>query len=131
MKFSLKRKQKSQEERITQKAAKKVRRKERYRKWISFFFGDRLANSKLQKERWVVVLIVFMGLFYIANRYACMQEEIYIQKLQSELKIVRLDALAKKTELIEITTQTEIERLLRKWRSDVKPLEHPVYRIKR
>jgi hypothetical protein len=126
MKFSFRRKTKP----TAQKTLKREKRKQLTKTFLAYAFGDKLANSKLGKERWVVVVLISMGLFYIANRYAYMQEEIYIQQLENKLKVARLDALAKKSELIEMTTQKKIEKQLKKWHSDVKPLEHPIYRVK-
>ena len=49
--------------------------------------GDILYAEVLRKQLWLIVLVVFFTIVYVAFRYQCQQDMIAIDKLETELKL--------------------------------------------
>ena len=78
--------------------------------------GDYLLGSFLRRNIWFIVLLVFLGILYISNRYAAQQEIIEEEQLRKELVERKNYALTQYAELTMRSRQSSIESCYR-WRS--------------
>ena len=75
--------------------------------------GDYLLGSFLRRNIWFIVLLVFLGILYISNRYAAQQEIIEEEQLRKELVERKNYALTQYAELTMRSRQSSIERRLK------------------
>ena len=78
----------------------------------SIMGGDILAHNFLRRQAALLVLIVFLTILYIDNRYSSQQELIEIDRLMKELIDFKFDALTISSELTEKSRQSRIEEYL-------------------
>ncbi|MDD4608975.1 MAG: FtsL-like putative cell division protein [Bacteroidaceae bacterium] len=91
--------------------------------------GDALDSEAVRKQAGLIFLMGVLSIFYIGNRYGSQHDQIVIQKLKSELVTKKYDALAKSAQLMQLTRRTNIESLLKKYHSEVKPSKLPPFVI--
>ena len=92
--------------------------------------GDILATDFFRRQTKLLVLIMVLILFYIHNRYACLQQMIEIDKLKKELIDIKYDALTRSSELMEKSRQSRIEEYIATEESDLQTSTNPPYLIK-
>ena len=78
----------------------------------SILGGDILANDFFKRQTKLLVLVMFLTLLYIDNRYDSQQELIEIDKLKKELTDIKYDALTRSSELMEKSRQSRIEEYI-------------------
>lgn len=76
---------------------------------------------------WVVILM----LFFIGNRYTCLQKLKEIDKLQQQLRDVRFEALSISSELTKDSRQSRIESLIEEQGIDLEGAKNPPYKLER
>jgi hypothetical protein len=92
--------------------------------------GDILNTSFIRRQIWVLVLIVFFIIIYIANRYSCQQDIIEIDKLQSELRDAKYKALSSNSQITERSRQSNVLEMLKNNKDSVlKIASQPPYII--
>lgn len=67
----------------------------------SIMGGDILAHNFFRRQANLLILIVFLTILYIDNRYSSQQELIEIDRLKKELTDIKYDALTISSELTE------------------------------
>ncbi len=92
--------------------------------------GDILAHDFLRRQANLIILIVFLIILYIDNRYLSQQELIEIDKLKKELIDIKYDALTISSELTEKSRQSHIEEYISKEENDLGTATTPPYLIK-
>jgi len=75
--------------------------------------GDYLLGSFLRRNILFILLLVFLGILYISNRYAAQQEIIEEEQLRKELVERKNYALTQYAELTMRSRQSSIERRLK------------------
>lgn len=75
--------------------------------------GDYLLGSFLRRNIMFILLLVFLGILYISNRYAAQQEIIEEEQLRKELVERKNYALTQYAELTMRSRQSSIERRLK------------------
>lgn len=84
-------------------------RKSLMKKWID---GDMLLDLFMSRYIGLIVLIVALVIVYVSNRYAFQLEQLEIQKLRTELVDVKYEALARSSELMEKSRESNIQRFV-------------------
>lgn len=96
----------------------------------SILGGDILEADFFRRQTKLFLLILFLVVFYIHNRYASEQEQIEIELLKKELIDVKYDALTRSSELMEKSRQSRIEEYVSSRESDLQTSTNPPYLIK-
>ncbi len=74
--------------------------------------GEILTRDFIAKQFKLVLLIIFLLVFYINNRYVCLQKISEINKLKRELKDAKFESLTRTTELMSRSKQSQIEKMI-------------------
>ena len=96
----------------------------------SILGGDILAHEFLRRQANLIILIVFLTILYIDNRYSSQQELIEIDRLKKELVDIKYDALTISSELTEKSRQSRIEKYISDKGTPLKTAATPPYLIK-
>ena len=92
--------------------------------------GDILYAEMLRKQLWLIVLIVFFTIIYVAFRYQCQQDMISIDKLEVTLKDAKYKALSSSSTLTERCRESHVLELLKSNKDSLlKVSEQPPYII--
>lgn len=75
--------------------------------------GDFLTADVMRKQIGVIILIAFMTLIYVSNRYSCQQDIIEIDKLEKDLTDAKYKALASSSELTEMCRESNVLEMLK------------------
>ncbi len=87
--------------------------------------GDILLLPFFKRQIKLILLIVFLLIMYISNRYSAQQEQFEINFLKSQLLEARYSALASSSELMRKSRQSNVQDALAKSKSEVKPSTQP------
>lgn len=87
---------------------------------FSLLGGDFLLLPVFRRQIKLVLLIVFLFLIYISNRYSAQQEQVEIYLLKDTLMQARYSALARSSELMKESRQSYVQKFLEKSHSDIK-----------
>ena len=79
-----------------------------------------LMSPFLQRNLGLFLLMAALVVVYVSNRYAFQQEQVQIQRLRSELEDVRYEALARSSELMEKSRESNIQRFIVEQGSELK-----------
>ena len=75
--------------------------------------GDILNTSTIRHQIWLFLLIAFILLIYISNRYSCQQDLIEIDKLKRELQDARYKALSTSSRITEKSRESNVLNMLK------------------
>ena len=75
--------------------------------------GDILNTSTIRHQIWLFLLIAFILLIYISNRYSCQQDLIEIDKLERELQDARYKALSTSSQITEKSRESNVLNMLK------------------
>lgn len=75
--------------------------------------GDILTATVVRKQIWLVLLITFFLILYIAQGYSYKNNVIEIDRLTNKLKDAKYRALSTKSDLTEHTRESKILEMLR------------------
>ncbi len=87
----------------------KKKKKKSFKQWIA---GEMLLSPFLQRQLGLFLLIAGLIVVYVGNRYAFQQEELQVQKLRTELNDVKNEALARSSELMEKSRESNIQKFI-------------------
>jgi ABC-type transport system involved in cytochrome bd biosynthesis fused ATPase/permease subunit len=86
-----------------------------------------LLSPLLQRHLGLFLLMFVLVIAYVSNRYAFQREQVQIQRLRSELNDVKYEALARSSELMEKSRESNIQRYVVEQGSELKiPTKAPV-----
>jgi len=117
-------KEEKKKPKATTKKAKKVS------KWSEIVGGDVLAAGFFSRHLKLFVLIMFLVIIYIQNRYAYQQQIIELDRLKKELTDIKYDALTRSSQLMERSRQSKIEEYIQREQSELEIATTPPYLIK-
>ena len=87
--------------------------KEKNKKNIkSWFDGDMLLSPLLQRHLGLFLLVFVLIVVYVGNRYAFQREQVRIKELREELNDIKYEALARSSELMEKSRESNIEKYI-------------------
>lgn len=75
--------------------------------------GDVLNTGVIRRQIWLVVLVAFFMVVYIANRYGCQKDLIEIDNLGKELQDAKYKAMASSSELTEKSRESNVLEALK------------------
>lgn len=87
-------------------------KKKRKRSLKSIFDGDMLLSPFLHRQLGLLLLIAALIIIYVSNRYAFQHEQVEIQRLRSELNDMKYEALARSSELMEKSRESNIQKFI-------------------
>lgn len=89
--------------------------------------GDMLLGLLVQRHLGILLLAFALIIVYVSNRYAFQREQVEIQYLRSQLDDVRNEALARSSELMEKSRESNVQRYIVERGSGLKmPTQAPV-----
>ena len=83
--------------------------KNRLKAWLD---GEMLLNVLLQRHLGLILLVFALIIAYVSNRYAFQHEQVEIQRLRSELNDMKYEALARSSELMEKSRESNIQKFI-------------------
>ena len=93
----------------------------------SWFDGDMLLSPLLQRHLGLFLLVFVLVIAYVSNRYAFQREQVEIKQLRDELNDVKNEALARSSELMEKSRESNIQRFIKEQGSELQiPTKAPV-----
>ena len=92
--------------------------------------GDMLNTTFVRRQVWLLLLIAFFLIIYIANRYSCQQDIIEIDQLETQLKDAKYKALSSNSQLTEKCRESNVLEMLKNQKdSALKMPSQPPYLI--
>jgi hypothetical protein len=92
--------------------------------------GDFLSTELVRHNIWLLVLIVFFTVVYVAIRYQCQQDLIQIDKMETRLKDAKYRALSSSSTLTERCRESQVLKILKQNADSLlKPSDQPPYII--
>ena len=88
---------------------KKKKNRNLLKSWID---GDMLLSPFLSRQIGLVALIAGLSIVYVSNRYAFQYEQVEIQRLRTQLEDTKYEALARSSELMEKSRESNIEKYI-------------------
>lgn len=74
----------------------------------TLFYKGLIKNNLLY-----IVFATLLAIFYIGNRYKCEDQLAHIAKLEKEITDLRYEAITTSAELMSISRQSEVSRLVK------------------
>lgn len=74
--------------------------------------GTILTEDFFLKNTRFMVLVFFIVVLYISNRYSCIAKKAEIESLKSEMKDVKYESLTISSELTSVSRQTKVQSLV-------------------
>lgn len=94
-------------------------------------FGDFLTAEIVRRQVWLVLLITFFLIVYIAQRYSYQKYIVEIDKKTTILKDAKFKALSSKSDLTERTRQSKVLDMLKQNKDSLLQVsDRPPYYIK-
>lgn len=75
--------------------------------------GDILSATQVRRQIWLILLVVFFTVIYVAFRYQCQQDVIKINQLEGKLKDAKYKALTSSSKLTERCRESKVLEALR------------------
>lgn len=75
--------------------------------------GDMLSAVSVRRQVWLILLVVFFIVVYVAFRYQCQQDMIKINQLEKDLKDAKYRALSSSSTLTERCRESKVLQVLR------------------
>jgi hypothetical protein len=110
-------------------AEKKEPRKRKKSSLSKILGGDILTEDFVVKQSKLIILIVFLILVFISNRYSCAKKLTRIEDLSTRLKNVKYENLIIATELTTHSRQSQIEELLKIRGIELESSKTPAFEI--
>lgn len=112
-----------------EKGPNKTKKKEKRFSLLYILGGGILKEDFIIKHPRMIVLLVILALFFVGNRYSCMQKLKEIDRLQQQLRDIRFEALSISSELTGQSRQSQIEALVEEQGIELEGAQSPPYEI--
>jgi cell division protein FtsL len=93
--------------------------------------GGVLTEDFVAQQYKLLILIVFLIIMFISNRYSCMKKLTEIENLKTKLQDVKYENLIISTELTSNSRQSQIEEMLAKKGMGLRSSKASVYEIQK
>ncbi|MDR1719474.1 MAG: hypothetical protein LBR67_05045 [Dysgonamonadaceae bacterium] len=93
--------------------------------------GDILKEDFMLKQSKLIILIAFLFILFISNRYSCLKKLTEIDRLRTELKDIKYENLVISAELTSDSKQSQIEDLVKAKGLNLSGARSPVYVIRK
>ena len=100
------------------------KKKKNIKSWLD---GDMLLSPLLQRHLGLFLLVFVLIVVYVGNRYAFQREQVNIKELRDQLNDIKYEALARSSELMEKSRESNIQRFIKEQGSELQiPSKAPV-----
>jgi cell division protein FtsL len=110
-------------------------RKENSRKMSTGSFMKELLSGTMVSEKLIlknlgyISLVTLLAIFYIANRFHAEKINRELTRIQREVKDLRAESLTTSTNLMDVSRQSEVTRLIREKGLTLEELKTPPYKL--
>jgi len=91
--------------------------------------GSMVTEKIILKNLWYIILITFLGAVYIGNRFHAERITRETAKLQREVKELRSESLSVSADLMYISRQSEVVKLVKSKGLSLEELKTPPYKL--
>jgi hypothetical protein len=91
--------------------------------------GTMVSEKIILKNLWYVMLITLLAAVYIGNRFHAEKITRESARLQREVKELRAESLSTSTDLMFISKQSEVYRMVREKGLNLEELKTPPYKL--
>lgn len=91
--------------------------------------GDILTKNFFRKQYLLILLIAFLSFMYVDNRFSYETQLSKVLELKKKIKDVKYESMTVSAELMEISRQSNVVKLLNEKGLDLKVTEIPPYII--
>jgi len=91
--------------------------------------GDILSEDFVVKQSKLIILITFLFVLFISNRYSCLKKLTEIDRLKTELRELKSENLVISTQLTTNSRQSQIEALVEEKGLNLSGSKTPAYKI--
>ena len=91
--------------------------------------GSMVTEKIILKNLWYVLLITLLAAIYIGNRFHAEKITRETARLQRELKELRSESLATSADLMYISRQSEVFRLVKEKGLNLEEMKSPPYKL--
>ncbi len=91
--------------------------------------GSMISEKIILKNLGYVSLITFLAAIYIGNRFHAEKLTRQTSRLQKEVRDLRAEALSTSANLMEVSRQSEVEKLVRERGLKLEELKTPPYKL--
>ncbi|HOU01965.1 MAG TPA: FtsL-like putative cell division protein [Bacteroidales bacterium] len=91
--------------------------------------GSMVTEKIILKNLWYVLLLTLLAAVYIGNRFHAEKITRETARLQREVKELRAESLATSADLMYISRQSEVYKLVKERGLDLEELKSPPYRL--
>jgi hypothetical protein len=91
--------------------------------------GTMVSEKIILKNIWYVLLLTFLIAVYIGNRFHAEKVTRELAKIQREVRDLRSESLSTSADLMTLSRQTEVARLIRERGLTLEELKTPPYKV--
>lgn len=91
--------------------------------------GTMVTEKIILRNLWYLLLLTLLGAIYIGNRFHAEKVTRETTRLQREVKDLRAESLSTSADLMFISRQSEVYRLVKEKGLDLEELKAPPYRL--
>lgn len=91
--------------------------------------GSMITEKIILKNLWYILLITLLAAIYIGNRFHAEKITRETAKLQREVKELRAESLSTSANLMFISRQSEVQRLVKERGLNLEELKTPPYKL--
>jgi cell division protein FtsL len=91
--------------------------------------GSMVTEKIILANLWYVLLLTFLAAIYIGNRFHAEKITRETAKLQSEVKDLRAESLSTSADLMFVSRQSEVYRLVREKGLNLEEMKVPPYKL--
>ena len=93
--------------------------------------GSLLTRGIILKNIGFIIWLTFLGIVYIGNSYHAEKVARSINRLQREVKDLRAESITTAAELMYVSRQSEVQKMVKKKRLELKESVEPPYKIEK
>ncbi len=94
-----------------------------------FLSGSILIKRSIKKHLWYIFFLVLLSIFYINNKYKTEKIWVDIKNLQKEVKELRDRSVSYASELMSLSRESEVIKIITEKEVDLKELKMPPQKI--
>lgn len=102
------------------------------KKKIMYILGGTVFTEDFfwKNARFIITVLIIL-LFYISNRYSCIEKRARIEKLQTELKDAKYESLTISAKVIGLSRESRVRNVIQQKEIDLENSKEPIYKIER
>lgn len=105
-------------------------RKEKKKSFVKeLLSGNMITEQIILKNLWYILLLTLIAAVYIGNRFHAEKITRETTRLQREVKDLRAESLSTSTELMYVSRQSEVYRLVHERGLKLEELKTPPYKL--